>query len=182
MSNTLSAHLEIILTKTSEARRYNALTTTGKNAPIRPLLRPLPTPEQSPVVPPISRSTSIDINSVLPTPRSAYPPVPAPTPIRRYASNPSRDPPTVSALFPPDLRTLFAMGPEQTRQLLRDYGLVSGSPTPLIETPPKDKGLPVIDERPSPTCDKEEPSGETEEAHVADMNKFMAHIGVGLFD
>jgi len=70
------------------------------------------------------------------------------------------------------------MGPEQTRQLLRDYGLVSGSPTPLIETPPKDKGLPVIDEGDSSTRDKEEPSGENEEAHVADMNKFMAHIGV----
>jgi len=162
----------------SEARRYNSLTITGKNAPIRPLLRPLPTPEQSPVVPPISRSTSVDNNSVLPTPTSAYPHVPAPTPIRRATSNPAREPPTVSALFPPDLRTLFAMDPDQTRQLLRDYGLVSESPTPVIEMPPKPKALPDIDEEPSSTRDKVDPPGENEEAHVADMNKFMAHIGL----
>lgn len=150
-----------------------------KNAPLRPLLRPLPTPEQSPVVlAPISRSTSIDKNSVLPTPTSAYPHVPAPTPIRRIASNPSREPPTASALFPPDLRTLFAMDPEHTRQLLRDYGLVSESPTPVLETPPKDKALPVITEETTSTRDKAIPLGQNEEAHVADMNKFMAHIGV----
>jgi hypothetical protein len=120
----------------------------------------------------------MDNNSILPTPSSAYPHVPAPTPIRRIASNPAREPPTVSALFPPDLRSLFAMGPEKTRQLLRDYGLVSESPTPLIETPPKPKALPGIDEEVSSTHDKEKPPGENEEAHVADMNKFMAHIGV----
>lgn len=126
----------------------------------------------------MSRSTSVDNPSILPTPSSAYPHVPAPTPIRRIASNPTREPPTVSALFPPDLRTLFALGPEQTRQLLRDYGLVSESPTPLIETPPKDKGLPAIDEEVSSTRAKNEHLGENEETHLADMNRFMAHIGV----
>jgi hypothetical protein len=65
------------------------------------------------------------------------------------------------------------MDPDQTRQLLRDYGLVSESPTPMLETPPKDKGLPSIAEGAG-----SKPLGENEEAHVADMNKFMAHIGV----
>jgi hypothetical protein len=70
------------------------------------------------------------------------------------------------------------MGPDRTRQLLRDYGLVSESPTPVLEVPPKDKGLPGIDEEPSTTRDNQDPPGGNEEAHVADMNKFMAHIGV----
>ena len=70
------------------------------------------------------------------------------------------------------------MGPDQTRQLLRDYGLVSESPTPMLETPPRDKGLPSIAQGAGLTRDKTKPSGENEEAHVADMNKFMAHIGV----
>jgi hypothetical protein len=48
----------------------------------------------------------------------------------------------------------------------------------MLETPPKDKALPSIAEGVGPTRDKAKPSGENEEAHVADMNKFMAHIGV----
>jgi hypothetical protein len=72
------------------------------------------------------------------------------------------------------------MDPEQTRQLLRDYGLVSESPTPVIEVPPRDRALPGEVEEASSTGAKKEPPGENEEAHVADMNKFMAHIGVRL--
>jgi len=70
------------------------------------------------------------------------------------------------------------MGPDQTRQLLRDYGLVSEAPTPAIEKPPRDRGLPIVDEEPDVTSDGEKPSGIEEESHADDMNKFMAHIGV----
>ena len=163
----------------SEARRYNSLqTSTTTNAPLRPLLRPLPTPEQSPVVPPISRSSSIDSRTALPTPASAFPRVPAPTPIKRTSSNPFKEQPTISALFPADLRSLFALGPDATRKLLREYGLASEHSTPVMEKPPKDIRLPVVDEEAGVTSDQENNSSGNEEAHAADMNRFMAHIGV----
>ncbi|KAF9526668.1 hypothetical protein CPB83DRAFT_857595 [Crepidotus variabilis] len=197
----------------SEARRYNSLqTSTTANARLRPLLRPLPTPEQSPVyAPPISRSSSIRTNaqSTMPTPASTLssmnshlPSVPAPTPIKRSVSNPftpsvtwTREPPTASTFFPPDLKSLFSLGPEDTRRLLREYGLASATATPALERPPKERALPSVDEesgspgsdsdaeiyisikkgkqKESDTEDEEDP-----EAHAADMNKFMAHIGV----
>ncbi|CAA7259037.1 unnamed protein product [Cyclocybe aegerita] len=164
----------------SEARRYNALQ-TDRSARLRPLLRPLPTPEQSPVIA-ISRSSSQG-NSSLPTPATAFPRVPAPTPIKRTFSNPFRSdvgPPTASTLFPQDLRALFSLGPEATRRLLREYGLVSATSTPAVETPPKHRGLPSVEEEATVGSDSDHGSGgeNDQEAHAADMNKFMAHIGV----
>ncbi|KAJ3514789.1 hypothetical protein NLJ89_g2168 [Agrocybe chaxingu] len=164
----------------SEARRYNALQ-TDRSARLRPLLRPLPTPEQSPVIA-ISRSSSQG-NSSLPTPATAFPRVPAPTPIKRTFSNPFRTdigPPTASTLFPQDLRALFSLGPEATRRLLREYGLVSAASTPAVETPPKHRGLPSVEEEAAIGSDSDHGSGgeNDQEAHAADMNKFMAHIGV----
>jgi len=151
-------------------------------ARLRPLLRPLPTPEQSPVAPPITRSSSMG-TSTLATPASAYPGVPAPTPIKRSTSGSfriDRGPLTASTLFPEDLRSLFRLGPDETRKLLRDYGLVSAAPTPVVERPPpRDRALPSVDEELNSGSDSENCSGdEGSEVHAADMNKFMAHIGV----
>ncbi|KAF8967934.1 hypothetical protein BDZ97DRAFT_1802022, partial [Flammula alnicola] len=162
----------------SEARRYNALQTIPSlNAPLRPLLRPLPTPEQSPVVIAISRSSSMG-NSTLTTvtPTTAFPQGPAPTPIRRTVSNsfrmgltvPDTVPPSPSPFFPRDMTTLFALNPEETRRLLREYGLSSAAGSPATEHPTRPRGLSIVDE-----AAEEDP-----DAHARDLNKFMAHIGV----
>ncbi|PPQ66311.1 hypothetical protein CVT24_007308 [Panaeolus cyanescens] len=166
----------------TEARHYNATLRSEKNARLRPLLRPLPTPEQSPVIM-ISRSSSLDNSSKLPTPLTAYPRAPAPTPIKRTSSNKFRSslepiPSTPSTLFPADLKALFDLGPEDTKRLLRDYGL-SSAMTPTV---PKGKGLPGVQEEDDIT-NALEGANEVDEhdqlaAHAKDMNTFMAHIGV----
>lgn len=76
-------------------------------------------------------------------------------------------PPTPSPLFPHDLKTLFKLGPEDARILLRQYGLSSGVSSPIT---PKPKGLANENENEGTSSD-----------HVEDMNKFMAHIGVCFF-
>ncbi|KAF9049883.1 hypothetical protein BJ165DRAFT_1454572 [Panaeolus papilionaceus] len=166
----------------TEARHYNATLRSEKNARLRPLLRPLPTPEQSPVIM-ISRSSSLDNSSKLPTPMTAYPRAPAPTPIKRTSSNKFRSnlgpiPSTPSTLFPADLKALFDLGPEETKKLLRDYGLNSAV-TPTVA---KGKGLPGVQEEDDITNalegEKEEDEHDKLAAHAKDMNTFMAHIGV----
>lgn len=115
--------------------------------PLRPLLRPLPTPEQSPtyvvhhILP--SRSTSS-----CPTPITAYPRVPAPTPITNEpilmvlpmrggpvsALSPVADSP--SALTPRDLGLLFALTSEKNKELLGNHDLDGFViPTPMAEWP-----------------------------------------------
>lgn len=158
----------------SEARRYNALQ-TFPNARLRPLLRPLPTPEQSPVIL-ISRASSMG-NSTLATPATAFPHGPAPTPIRRSRSGlqvSETVPPTPSRFFPRDLSSLFALSQEDARRLLRDYGLSSATASPINENP-KPRGLPSVDEE---SLSDSEKGNEGTEAHAQDMNVFMKHIGV----
>ncbi|KAF9565562.1 hypothetical protein CPC08DRAFT_658991 [Agrocybe pediades] len=176
----------------SEARRYNALQTIpDPKARLRPLLRPLPTPEQSPVII-ISHFDSV-ANSTMATPTSAYPnhfnyKVPAPTPIKRVTSSslrsafiPDTVPPTPSSLFPRDLAALFALSQEDTKKLLREYGLDSAVSSPVR---PRPRGLSIVNEEDTVFSDSEKGGGEEEEdegdpdAHAQDMNKFMAHIGV----
>lgn len=158
-----------------EARRYNAcLRQSSSTAQIRPLLRPLPTPEQSPTI-------IVTEDSALNSPVSAFHSIraPAPTPIRRSTSHsfkgtPNLDtvPPTPSPLFPRDLKTLFKLGAEDARTLLRQYGLVSSAASPIT---PKPRGH-----------ENEGTSGSSDDAiddacHVEVMNTFMAHIGVRHF-
>ncbi|KDR75746.1 hypothetical protein GALMADRAFT_226392 [Galerina marginata CBS 339.88] len=167
----------------SEARRYNALQTIpGPNARLRPLLRPLPTPEQSPVIL-VSQSSSVG-GSTLATPTSAFPRVPAPTPIKRIASNslrsalPETVPPTPSHLFPRDLGALFALSQDDARRLLREYGLDSAAASPATENA-KPRGLASVDEEGDALDSDGEKAGEEDpDAHAKYLNTFMAHIGV----
>jgi len=162
----------------------------GPNARLRPLLRPLPTPEQSPVIL-ISHFDSVT-NSTLATPTSAFPnnfnyKVPAPTPIKRVTSSSLRSalisdtvPPTPSSLFPRDLSALFALSQEDTRKLLREYGLDSAVSSPVR---PRPRGLSIVNEEDTVSSEEmgggeEEEEEEDSDAHAQDMNKFMAHIGV----
>jgi len=169
--NIIDLHLS------SEARHYNGLQTVPSGR-LRPLLRPLPTPEQSPIFR-ISRSSSMG-NSTLATPATAFPRVPAPTPIRRSRSGVSglqvaeTVPPTPSQFFPRDLSALFALSQEETRRLLKDYGLSSATASPIKENP-KHRGLPIVDEE---ALSDSEKANEDPEAHAQDMNVFMKHIGV----
>ncbi|KAF7315180.1 hypothetical protein MIND_00032400 [Mycena indigotica] len=83
----------------SEARQHNSV--LGSNSlteTLRPLLRPLPTAEQSP----ITRGPS-------PTATSAT-----------VIDEPS---PTASPLFPRDLKSLFALKSEEAETLVKEYGL-----------------------------------------------------------
>ncbi|TFK23924.1 hypothetical protein FA15DRAFT_670011 [Coprinopsis marcescibilis] len=182
----------------SEARRYNSsLQSASLSVPLRPLLRPLPTPEQSPY--PIIVTTAVDesrLSSAFPL--SEFPHAPAPTPIKRSVSafaslgaisrSHSIQPmsPGPSALFPKDLKSLFALGPDATRTLLREYGLESAAPSPSIEESgsiarlraPK-LGRRVSSKGTEPAIPEESDSeDENVEVHVQDMNTFMAHIGV----
>ncbi|KAF7362177.1 hypothetical protein MVEN_00563800 [Mycena venus] len=92
----------------SEARQHNsALGPAALTAELRPLLRPLPSAEQSP------------------TP-SSLPPTPAP--ISRQASLTGQTSlreitPTPSPLFPRDLKALFALRSEEAQTLVKEYGL-----------------------------------------------------------
>ncbi|KAF8806477.1 hypothetical protein BYT27DRAFT_7191033 [Phlegmacium glaucopus] len=158
----------------SEARRYNASLQSSSTARLRPLLRPLPTPEQSPTIIVIEHST---LNS----PVSAMPNIkaPAPSPIKRSISNSFLETPTPtpSDLFPRDLKALFNLGFDEARTLLQQYGLVSGAPSPVT---PKPRGLASVNENES-TSGSSAANAETNDptaCHVEDMNKFMAHIGV----
>jgi len=86
----------------SEARQHNsALSPAALNTELRPLLRPLPSAEQSPMP-----------GSVPPTP----------LPISRQASL-SETTPTASPLFPRDLKALFALKSEEAETLVKEYGL-----------------------------------------------------------
>jgi len=86
----------------SEARQHNSvLGPAALNVELRPLLRPLPSAEQSPMP-----------GSVLPTP----------VPISRQASL-SETTPTASPLFPRDLKALFALKSEEAQTLVKEYGL-----------------------------------------------------------
>ncbi|PPQ93717.1 hypothetical protein CVT25_013057 [Psilocybe cyanescens] len=168
----------------SEARQYNSLQTVpGPHARLRPLLRPLPTPEQSPVIL-ISRSSSLG-DSTLATPTTTFPQAPAPTPIKRVTSSslrsallPETVPPTPSRLFPRDLTALFALSQDEARRLLREYGLDSATSSPVRETI-RPRGLSIVNEEGSDTLhDEKSDLTEGSDAHAKDMNKFMAHIGV----
>lgn len=259
----------------TEARRYNAsLQSPSLTAPLRPLLRPLPTPEQSPMpmlrtasggsainspmpftsyskppasaitrsvsaggstksspgllktpasalirtvssggstinspalpkAPPVSISGNLPTDAInspalpkappivirtsspggtmsdTPTPFSSIPKAPVATPVRTTFRTYTA-PPTPSALFPRDLKSLFALGPDAARALLRDYGLDSPMLSPIKEeakpkTPLKNKtsGSSVTSPR-SATEDSDDEAT----SHAQDMNKFMAHIGV----
>ncbi|KAF8161239.1 hypothetical protein B0H34DRAFT_372103 [Crassisporium funariophilum] len=187
----LSHRRQILEVKTnlhnSEARRYNASLQSSSNAPLRPLLRPLPTPEQSPAVA-LTKSTSMD-SSLLGSPMSAFPRVPAPTPIKRSTSNLYRGvhvletvPPTPSPLFPRDLKSLFKLGAGDARALLQQYGLISAVSSPSTERP-KHRGLSNVNEEDiTSALDSHTEVVDDDEVAAAgyaeDMNKFMAHIGV----
>jgi len=163
----------------SEARRYNAgLRRSSATTKLRPLLRPLPTPEQSPTI-------IVMEDSALNSPVSALPSIraPASTPIKRSTSNSFKGaysfetvvPPTPSPRFPRDLKALFQLGVEEARTLLREYGLASGVSSPVT---PRPRGIPVAGDGEG-TSDSADANGElSDEGHVQDMNKFMAHIGV----
>jgi hypothetical protein len=81
-------------------------------------------------------------------------------------------PPTPSPRFPRDLKSLFQLGFQDAKALLREYGLSSGVSSP---TTPNPRGLPDVS-----TSGSSDANGNTndDEGHVKDMNKFMAHIGV----
>jgi hypothetical protein len=110
---------------------------------------------------------------------------PAPTPIKRSTSNSFKGaysfetiPPTPSPRFPRDLKALFQLGVEDARKLLREYGLASAVSSPIT---PKPRGLPDVGEG-GGTSGSADANGEiSDEGHVQDMNKFMAHIGVRYF-
>ncbi|KAK7057515.1 hypothetical protein R3P38DRAFT_2841402 [Favolaschia claudopus] len=96
----------------SEARQHNsALGPTPLTRELRPLLRPLPSAEQSPSagsVPPARISRTVSHNE---------------------------EPPTPSPLFPRDLKALFALKPEEAQTLVDEYGLGKQAvpATPIVE-------------------------------------------------
>nr|GAT57891.1 predicted protein [Mycena chlorophos] len=113
----------------SQARQHNA--TLGPDSlteELRPLLRPLPTSEQSPMphsddVPPPSESDTFE--SV------------------------DETPPTASPLFPRDLQTLFALKSEEAETLVREYKLddVAVPTTPIDSPAPSEAAVDVSRER-----------------------------------
>ncbi|KAF9485949.1 hypothetical protein BDN70DRAFT_365927 [Pholiota conissans] len=119
-------------------------------------------------------------HSNLATPTTGFPypqlQVPAPTPIRRTGSNsfrsaiPDTVPPSPSPFFPRDMSTLFSLNPEETKRLLREYGLSSAVASPAVEHPVRPRGLSIVNED---AAEEEDP-----DVHARDLNKFMAHIGV----
>lgn len=135
-------------------------------------------------------------------PFSSFPHAPAPTPIRKARSNlpsaisrsqslqPIPSTPAASALFPKDLKSLFSLGPEATRSLLREYGLQSTMSSPVVDEiqlkvfkPSREFHSPVsaaqatAPQAASPIQGGFE-SDEDVKAHLEDMNTFMSHIGV----
>lgn len=184
-----------------EARRYNAsLRSASSDAPLRPLLRPVPTPEQSPY--PILVTSATDSSaSARSLPFSEHLRLPVRPPMRRSLSTRSTSStvpsvisrsqslqmtaatPSVSALFPKDLRSLFSLDPGSTRTLLKEYGLPSCTPSPATEEPmyqfkpPSMPHSPAAHKPPSPV-EEESESEEDMKSHMTDMNTFMSHIGV----
>lgn len=114
--------------------------------PLRPLLRPLPTPEQSPAYVVYNMLPSRAASGCA-TPVTAYPKVPAPTPITNepiIMVLPIKSAPvsalspglTPSPLAPRDSNLLFALSSEQNRELLRNHDLDGFVvPTPMAEWP-----------------------------------------------
>ena len=191
----------------SEARRYNAsLQSPSINVPLRPLLRPVPTPEQSPYPILVTSATDSMPSSASALPIGSFPTPPAPSPIKRSKSLGIPAPgaisrsqslsmqqaipqtPSVSELFPRDLKALFALSPDATRTLLRDYGLQSVGSSPVAEEA-KHKAFssalsqmafsPLVGQMP-PSPVQEESDDDDVRAHMEDMNTFMSHIGVSL--
>lgn len=162
----------------SDARQYNANKTPTER--LRPLLRPLPTPEQSPtcvVQRMLPTTTPMD-----PSPLSAFPrlKVPAPTPIvtsSHYLLLPGGSnqyvqviPPTPSPLFPRDIKSLFALGPETARRLLRDYGLDSIDEQSPATDDPRPKAPPLYTISEALLCS---PSDSDDEDSEQNIHRFM---------
>ncbi|KAJ6576848.1 hypothetical protein B0H10DRAFT_2101776 [Mycena sp. CBHHK59/15] len=95
----------------SAARQYNsALGPTALTDELRPLLRPLPSAEQSPANANVGGTT--------------VPPTPIPEEIV----------PTASPLFPRDLKALFSLKTEDALSLVKEYGLGEKVQTPSTPT------------------------------------------------
>ncbi|KAG5645439.1 hypothetical protein DXG03_006263 [Asterophora parasitica] len=170
----------------SDARRHNASLRSPSmtTEPLRPLLRPLPSALQSPAY--VSKrpwAAYPSMATAVPSPMTPFPGVPTPTPLTLKVpalmvppgSNQVFEliPPTPSPLFPRDLGSLFALGPDAAKRLLQDYGLdstASAGPSPSIEKPRAKAPLTKTG------LNTPEDSPKREE----DINKFMAHIGVPL--
>jgi len=97
---------------------------------LRPLLRPLPTPAQSPVY--VVKRAFPASDSTGGSPISAFPTVPVPTPVVTSATFtiPQKNqifsfiPPIPSPLFPVDLRSFSSFGPNAARRLVfKGYGI-----------------------------------------------------------
>jgi hypothetical protein len=136
----------------SEAIRFNSSAHLSASspwtAPLRPLLRPLPSAAQSPAYV-VSSNRPWTMNTVPPTPLSPYPsnsPAMSRTSSRTGPRNLEES--TPSHMFPSNLERLYKMTPEETRKLMSDYG--------LQEANTRDEGK-----------DRED-----------NMNRFMSHIGV----
>ncbi|KII95749.1 hypothetical protein PLICRDRAFT_227669 [Plicaturopsis crispa FD-325 SS-3] len=149
----------------SEARRHNGLLTAASmNQPLRPLLRPYPiqSPLQGPsnlLKPTIKVSSPTDVP---PTP--AIPSPPAPTPIAEVDGD-TDDTPTPSPFFPRDLASLFALGPDSARLLVQEYGLI-------------DQGQSPVEERQNISAARTPSTPGSGDSREANLNRFMAHIGV----
>ncbi|RDB25317.1 hypothetical protein Hypma_007932 [Hypsizygus marmoreus] len=168
----------------SEARHHNAsLWSPSLTEPLRPLLRPLPSAAQSPAY--VVRGPFPPTSSTIATPMSAFPMVPTSTPLvaapalmmpRGSSQIFELVPPTPSPLFPRDLKSLFALGPDAAKRLLQDYGIDHGQSPSSQESHPKapPRGLTdsAIDLSPivSPL--------DAADSREQDINHFMAHIGV----
>ncbi|KAJ8508883.1 hypothetical protein ONZ45_g8892 [Pleurotus djamor] len=158
----------------SEARRFNASLATQENlmVPLRPLLVPLPTPEQSPAY----------IRSPMFTPITAAPGAPLPTPATAFPPSGPRSALVRSSLFPRDLNTLLGYSAQDARRLLADYGLIEQDE---LNTPTSASGTGSLQTPNTPTNARNKPknaaNAETtaedgnREAHIS---RFMAHIGV----
>ncbi|KAJ3536009.1 hypothetical protein NMY22_g6224 [Coprinellus aureogranulatus] len=183
----------------SEARRYNAsLKSASLDAPLRPLLRPVPTPEQSPYPVLVTSATdsSVPASSL---PFADHLRLPLALPMRRTPSTRSTSTapsaisrsqsvqmtagtPSASALFPKDLKSLFALDSGSARTLLKEYGLRSSAPSPVTEghtslRPSHIPESPATRKPPSPVEEGSE-SEDDVKTHMEDMNAFMSHIGV----
>ncbi|KAG6831779.1 hypothetical protein H0H92_007931 [Tricholoma furcatifolium] len=169
----------------SEARRHNGSlrSSSMENEPLRPLLRPLPSALQSPAYT-LSRPFTAS-NSTIASPMTPIPDAPVPTPMVTTVpavvfSGGSKQffelvPPTPSPLFPRDMKSLFALGPDAAKRLLNEYGLgtASATPSPSLEHAVKlvtDTGLHTPEVSPIVSSTSRE----------EDINRFMAHIGVPL--
>ncbi|KAJ6558427.1 hypothetical protein DFH09DRAFT_1162770 [Mycena vulgaris] len=102
----------------SEARQHNsALGPAALADKLRPLLRPLPSAEQSPST---AKPWSVPLT-----------PLPLPVPVPSGGDDTA---PTASPLFPRDLKALFALKSEEAQTLVKEYGLGEQAPpiTPIV--------------------------------------------------